>query len=79
MLNPIALSIGPLPIHWYGIIIGIGALLGLILAIWEGKRFGIGSDFFMDLLLIGVPSALLELVLITLHLSGVIIKANRLR
>ncbi|TVY06829.1 prolipoprotein diacylglyceryl transferase [Paenibacillus cremeus] len=59
MLNPIAISLGPINVHWYGIIIGIGALLGLILATREGNRFGISSDFFMDLLLIGLPSALI--------------------
>lgn len=59
MLNPIALSIGSLQIHWYGIIIGTGALLGLLLAIREGKRFGMSQEFFFDLLLIGVPSALI--------------------
>ncbi|SDX71835.1 Prolipoprotein diacylglyceryl transferase [Paenibacillus sp. CF384] len=59
MLNPIAISLGPIQVHWYGIIIGLGALLGLMLAIREGKRFGISSDFFMDLLLIGLPSALI--------------------
>jgi phosphatidylglycerol:prolipoprotein diacylglycerol transferase len=58
MLNPIALTLGPLQIHWYGIIIGTGAFIGLLLAIQEGKRFGIKSDFFMDLLMVGLPSAL---------------------
>lgn len=58
MLNPIAISVGPIIIHWYGIIIGIGAMLGLMLSIQEGKRFGISPDFFMDLLLIGLPTAL---------------------
>jgi phosphatidylglycerol:prolipoprotein diacylglycerol transferase len=58
MLDPIALSIGSLQIHWYGIIIGTGALLGLLLAIREGRRFDISHDFFLDLLLIGVPSAI---------------------
>lgn len=24
MLNPVAFSIGPVPVHWYGIIIGVG-------------------------------------------------------
>ncbi|UQZ33420.1 prolipoprotein diacylglyceryl transferase [Paenibacillus sp. PK3_47] len=43
MLNPIAFSLGPVKVHWYGIIIGIGALLGLMLAIREGKRFLIGA------------------------------------
>ncbi|WP_138495339.1 prolipoprotein diacylglyceryl transferase [Paenibacillus pinistramenti] len=59
LLNPIAFSIGSLQVHWYGLIIGAGALIGLLMAIQEGKRFGIPQDFFMDLLLLGVPSALI--------------------
>lgn len=59
MLNPIAFSLGPISVHWYGIILGLAALAGLWLAVREGKRFGISSDFFMDLLLIGVPSAII--------------------
>ncbi|WP_240546240.1 prolipoprotein diacylglyceryl transferase [Paenibacillus artemisiicola] len=58
MLNPIAFSIGTLSVHWYGIIIGCGAMLGLWLAIREGRRFNLPADFFMDLVLIGLPSAL---------------------
>jgi phosphatidylglycerol---prolipoprotein diacylglyceryl transferase len=58
LLNPIAFVLGPLEVRWYGIILGTGALAGLLLAIREGKRFGIVPDFFMDLLLIGVPSAI---------------------
>ncbi|UHA75226.1 prolipoprotein diacylglyceryl transferase [Paenibacillus sp. 481] len=59
LLNPIALELGPLAVHWYGLILGTAALVGLLLAIREGKRFGISQDFFMDLLLFGVPSALI--------------------
>lgn len=59
-LNPIAFAIGDfLTVRWYGIILGLGALAGLFLAVQEGKRFGIKSDFFLDLLLIGVPSAII--------------------
>jgi phosphatidylglycerol---prolipoprotein diacylglyceryl transferase len=58
-LNPIALNLGPLPIHWYGIILGLGALAGLLIASREGKRYGLSPDFFMDLLFIGVPSAII--------------------
>ncbi|MDR0268910.1 prolipoprotein diacylglyceryl transferase [Paenibacillus sp.] len=59
LLNPIAFSIGSLSVHWYGLILGLGALAGLLLAIREGKRFGIQPEFFMDLLLLGVPSAII--------------------
>ncbi|WIV19361.1 prolipoprotein diacylglyceryl transferase [Paenibacillus polygoni] len=59
LLDPIAFSIGSLSVHWYGLILGTAAIVGLLLAIQEGKRFGIPSDFFMDLLLLGVPSAII--------------------
>ncbi|UUZ82728.1 prolipoprotein diacylglyceryl transferase [Paenibacillus sp. P26] len=57
-INPIAFSIGAFSVHWYGIILGTAALVGLLLAVQEGKRYGIVPDFFMDLVLIGVPSAI---------------------
>ncbi|MDU7474079.1 MAG: prolipoprotein diacylglyceryl transferase [Paenibacillus macerans] len=59
LLDPIAFSIGALKVHWYGLILGSAALVGLLLAIREGKRFGISQEFFMDLLLLGVPSAII--------------------
>ncbi|MCR8659709.1 prolipoprotein diacylglyceryl transferase [Paenibacillus endoradicis] len=59
VLNPIMLEIGPLIIRWYGVILALGAVAGLLLAIQEGKRFGIKSEFFMDLLLIGAPTAII--------------------
>lgn len=59
LINPVAFSIGSLSVNWYGIILGLGALAGLLLAIREGKRFGIPQEFFMDLLLLGVPSAII--------------------
>ncbi|AQT85215.1 prolipoprotein diacylglyceryl transferase Lgt [Paenibacillus larvae subsp. larvae] len=59
MIDPIAITLGPLTVRWYGIILGTGALIGLLLAIREGKKFRIPPDFFMDLLLIGVPTALI--------------------
>lgn len=58
-INPIAFGIGSLQVHWYGIILGTAALVGLLLAIQEGKRFGMNPDFFMDLVLLGVPSAII--------------------
>ncbi|MRN56713.1 prolipoprotein diacylglyceryl transferase [Paenibacillus monticola] len=59
-IDPIVFSIGSLPVHWYGLILGLGALVGLFLAIYEGKRFGIPQEFFMDMLLIGVPSSIIS-------------------
>jgi len=59
LINPIAFSIGALQVHWYGLILGTGALVGLLLLIREGRRFGIPQEFFMDLVLFGVPSAII--------------------
>ena len=46
-------------IRWYGLIIAFGALVGLLMAIREGKRLGVSSDFFLDLILFGTPSAII--------------------
>jgi phosphatidylglycerol:prolipoprotein diacylglycerol transferase len=59
MIDSVAFKLGPITVHWYGIILGMAALIGLMLVIREGKRFKISPDFFMDLLLIGVPSAII--------------------
>ena len=58
-IDPVLLRLGPINLTWYGTIIGFGALLGLVLAIREGRRFGITSDLFMDLMLLGTPCALI--------------------
>jgi phosphatidylglycerol:prolipoprotein diacylglycerol transferase len=59
LLDPVAFAIGSLTVHWYGIILGLGALAGLLIAVQEGKRFGISPDFFLDLMLYGVPSSII--------------------
>ncbi|MEX2461597.1 MAG: prolipoprotein diacylglyceryl transferase [Paenibacillaceae bacterium] len=57
-INPIAFSLGSIDVRWYGIILGSAALIALLIAIQEGKRFHINPDFFMDFLLVAVPSAI---------------------
>lgn len=47
-LNPIALHLGPIAVHWYGIIISFGVILGLLLADKEGKKIGIPSGTISD-------------------------------
>ena len=59
LLNPIAFSIGALKVHWYGLILGAAALIGLLLVIREGKRYNIPQEVFMDMVLLGVPSAII--------------------
>lgn len=59
-LNRIAIEIGPLTVYWYGIIIGLGVILGYILATKEAQRFGLEKDIFADLLLWALPVALIS-------------------
>jgi phosphatidylglycerol:prolipoprotein diacylglycerol transferase len=58
VINPTAFSIGSIDVRWYGIVLGSAALIALLIAIQEGKRFNIIPDFFMDFLLVAIPSAI---------------------
>ncbi|RYL95785.1 prolipoprotein diacylglyceryl transferase [Sporolactobacillus sp. THM7-4] len=57
-LNRVALQLGPVHIYWYGVIIAAGALLGLLLAMREGKRLGLPQDTYVDLILFAAPIAI---------------------
>jgi phosphatidylglycerol---prolipoprotein diacylglyceryl transferase len=58
-IDRVALELGPITIYWYGVIIGLGALLGLWLAIRESERRGLEKDTFVDVVMIAVPVAIL--------------------
>ncbi|GLB59811.1 prolipoprotein diacylglyceryl transferase [Cytobacillus sp. NCCP-133] len=59
-LDPIAISLGPIQVHWYGLIIGIGIALALIIAMREGERRGLPKDIFADLMLWAIPIAIIS-------------------
>ncbi|MBT2738226.1 prolipoprotein diacylglyceryl transferase [Neobacillus sp. C211] len=59
-LNPIAFTLGPISVHWYGIIIGSGLALALYLAIREGNLRGLDKDTFADLMLWAIPIAIIS-------------------
>ncbi len=46
-------------IYWYAIIILTGIILGYLYALYQGKKQGIPKDTFSDILLIGLPSAII--------------------
>jgi phosphatidylglycerol:prolipoprotein diacylglycerol transferase len=58
-LDPVVISFGFISVHWYGLILGTAALIALLLSIKEGKKHGLDSDVFMDLMLFGVPLGIL--------------------
>lgn len=59
-LDPIAFSLGPFDVHWYGVIIGTGLALALWLAIREADRRGLPKDTFPDLMVWAIPIAIIS-------------------
>ena len=49
-IDPVAFSIGPLSIHWYGILIAAGMILAYLLANYEANRKGLPEGTFVDLM-----------------------------
>ncbi len=45
-------------IHWYGIIIATGLIIGVILGVREAKRRGYRSEMILDFMLIAIPVAI---------------------
>ena len=58
-LNRVAFSIGDFNIYWYGIIIGLGFLLGGGFCCWRAKDFGLKADDILDLLLFAAPGGII--------------------
>ncbi|WP_353892217.1 prolipoprotein diacylglyceryl transferase [Proteinivorax hydrogeniformans] len=58
-MDPVAFNLGPIPVYWYGIIIGFGALVALFLIKTLGKRDGLDPDIFDEFLLIALPVGIL--------------------
>lgn len=59
-LDRVAFAIGPIHVYWYGIIIGMGILLGYILANKEANKLGLKKELFADLLLWAIPTSIIS-------------------
>ncbi|MBB6445106.1 prolipoprotein diacylglyceryl transferase [Bacillus benzoevorans] len=59
-LDPVAVSLGPIDVHWYGVIIGAGIILALMIAMRESTRRGLDKDLFADLMLWAIPIAIIS-------------------
>lgn len=56
----VAFEIGSLPIYWYGMIIAFGAMLGLILALFEAKRINYDSERLVDVVIWSIPISIIS-------------------
>lgn len=59
-LSRIAFELGPFTVYWYGLIIGIGVVIGYIIATRETVRRGLPKDTFADLLLYAIPISIIS-------------------
>jgi len=59
-LNRIFIEIGPLSIYWYGVIIALGAFLGLYLATKEADRLGLNKELIIDLIVFAIPISIIS-------------------
>lgn len=48
-MNDVILSIGSFSIKWYSLLILFGATIGVLIAIREGKKFGISKEYMTNL------------------------------
>jgi len=53
------LELGPISIYWYGVIIALGAFLGLFIATREADRLGLNKDYIVDLVVFAIPVAII--------------------
>ena len=58
-MDSVAFTIFGIEVAWYGIMISIGILLGIIIAIIRADREGLKEDIILDLALIAVPMAVI--------------------
>ena len=70
-MDPIAFHLGPIAVHWYGILIAAAFLIGVWGSLREAKRQGIDEDHFLNL----VIAVIIYLAAFALLMRGVIAKA----
>lgn len=59
MIDPIAFAIGPLKIHWYGIIIATAVLVGTWLGLREARRRGENTDHAWSMLMVCIVTGII--------------------
>ncbi|MBP1924187.1 prolipoprotein diacylglyceryl transferase [Sedimentibacter acidaminivorans] len=58
-MNPVAFSIFGIDIMWYGILISLGVLVGVLVAIRECRRVGFKEEDLLDFLLFAIPAGII--------------------
>ncbi|ARF16829.1 prolipoprotein diacylglyceryl transferase [Sporosarcina ureae] len=59
-INPVAFSLGPIDVRWYGILIALGIVLAFVVVQKEMMKRGMHPDFLTDLLIWAVPISIIS-------------------
>lgn len=59
VIDPVFFELGPIEVHWYGVIIALGIYIAVTLADKEATRKGYRKDFIIDLVMWVLPIAFL--------------------
>lgn len=54
------LELGPFTIYWYGVIIAVGAMLGIYLAMKEAEKLGWKQDLIIDFVVYAIPLSIIS-------------------
>lgn len=57
-IDPVAFWLFGLPVYWYGVMISLGMVLGLMVTLRRTKQYGIDEDRLVSFLLLAVPLAI---------------------
>ncbi len=59
IIDRVAFELGPIKIYWYAVMIIIGILTAIIISLIEGEKIGIEKDTITDILIFGIPIAII--------------------
>ncbi|MDD4334255.1 MAG: prolipoprotein diacylglyceryl transferase [Desulfotomaculaceae bacterium] len=59
MIDPVAIQIGSIPIHWYGILIDTAFILGAALAYRHAKKAGLSTEHLLNIIILIIPAAMI--------------------
>ncbi|MFC4766643.1 prolipoprotein diacylglyceryl transferase [Effusibacillus consociatus] len=59
MIDPVAFSIGPISVHWYGIIMTSAFVLGVLLAQYHAKKHNIDPEHILNMAMYIIPLAII--------------------
>lgn len=83
MIDPVAFRVLGVPVYWYGVMISLGMLLGLVVTLRRTQQYGIDEDRLIGFLLLAVPLAIVGarfiFVISNWHLYGDLVSALNVR